>query len=132
MNELEQAIQQALQSQGQSKEANKAYLEFIKSNLVVPVEKQAQDTTAEPRVLYLHEGNDTFLPVFSNDEDLARWASEIEDRISLLRLSGVDFLKNVGENITVCLNIGSPYYKEFNPSEIARMRSMVIKLFGKQ
>ena len=35
----------------------------------------------------------------------------------------------VFDNVTVCLDIGSEHYKEFNPSETARMRSMVLKLF---
>lgn len=60
---------------------------------------------------------------------LDAWAGDIANKIKLLKLSGVDLLKGLGENVTVCLNIGSEIYKEFNPSETARMRSMVLKLF---
>ena len=60
---------------------------------------------------------------------LDAWAKDIAQEINLLKLSGVDLLKGLGENVTVCLNIGSDIYKEFNPSETARMRSMILKLF---
>ncbi len=127
MNELEQAIEQALLSEGSNKEANKAYLEFIKANFIIPVEKNSSDD--EPRVLYLEENNQLFLPVFTNMEYFDHWAADIADSIHLLKLSGVDLLKGIGEQVIVSLNIGSTLYKEFNPSELARMRSMVLKLF---
>ena len=40
-----------------------------------------------------------------------------------------DLLKGIGEQVTVCLNIGTDIYKEFNTAELARMKSMVLKLF---
>ena len=127
MNELEQAIEKALITEGNNKEANKAYLEFIKANFIIPIEKNSAD--GEPRVLYLEESNQVFLPVFTNMEYFDHWAAEIGDAIQLLELSGVDLLKGIGEHVIVSLNIGSKLYKEFNPSELARMRSMVLKLF---
>ena len=59
-----------------------------------------------------------------------KWASDISDKIQLLKLSGVDLLKGIGDDVTVCLNIGSSIYKTFLPAEIARMRSMVLKFFS--
>lgn len=126
MNELETAIEQALLSEGSNKEANKAYLEFIKGNFIIPIEK---DSAEDPHVLYLEENNQTFLPVFSSMEHFNHWAVDISDSIQLLKLSGVDLLKGIGEHVIVCMNIGSDIYKEFNPAELARMRSMVLKLF---
>ncbi|MDR3504461.1 MAG: SseB family protein [Legionella sp.] len=127
MNALDNAIKEALISAGSSKEANKAYLEFIKANFIIPVEKHIEDE--EPRVLFFQEGNELFLPVFTEMTYLDAWAAEIATEINLLKLSGVDLLKGLGEQVTVCLNIGSDVYKEFNPSETARMRSMVLKFF---
>ncbi len=127
MNALDNAIKEALISAGTSKEANKAYLEFIKANFIIPVEKHSEGE--EPRVLFLQEANELFLPVFTEMTYLDAWAVEIATEIDLLKLSGVDLLKGLGEQVTVCLNIGSEIYKEFNPSEIARMRSMVLKFF---
>lgn len=127
MNALDHAIKEALDSAGSFKEANKAYLEFIKANFIVPVEKNSEEDS--PRVLFFQEKNHVFLPVFTEKAYLDCWAAEIAEDINLLKLSGVDLLKGLGEQVTVCLNIGSEVYKEFNPAEIARMRSMVLKFF---
>lgn len=127
MNNLELAIKEALDSEGSSKEANKAYLEFIKANFIIPIEKNSASN--QPEVLYLEENGRFFLPVFTNMHYFDNWAKQIKDAIQLLKLSGVDLLKGSEEQVTVCLNIGSEIYKEFNPAELARMRSMVLKLF---
>ena len=128
MNALETAIEQALRTEGNNKEANKAYLEFIKANFIIPVEKLANENE-EPRVLYLEQDNQVFLPVFTSMDYFDVWAADIADEIELLKLTGVDLLKGIGEHVIVSMNIGSSLYKEFNPSELARMRSMVLKLF---
>ncbi|CAM2817241.1 putative Fe-S center protein [Legionella steigerwaltii] len=127
MNALNLAIKEALNAAGNNKEANKAYLEFIKANFIVPIEKNSADD--QPKVLFLQDKEHVFLPVFSEMSYFDAWALDIANEIKLLKLSGVDLLKGLGENITVCLNIGSEIYKEFNPSELARMRSMVLKFF---
>ncbi len=128
MNALEHAIDVAIQESGQSTQANKAYLEFIKANFIIPIEKQSE--SQEPQVLYFNTDTHTFLPVFTSMVYFDAWAAPIKERVALLKLSGVDLLKGLGEQTIVSLNIGSPIYKEFNASELARMRSMVIKLFG--
>lgn len=127
MNNLELAIKEALDSAGNSKEANKAYLEFIKANFIIPIDKNS--AVDQPEVLYCEENGAFFLPVFSDLHYFDDWAKDISDAIQLLRLSGVDLLKGIGEQVSVCLNIGSEIYKEFNPAELARMKSMVLKLF---
>ncbi|NDH68023.1 MAG: SseB family protein [Gammaproteobacteria bacterium] len=129
MNALEQAVDIAIHKNGDSISANKAYLEFIKANFIIPIEKQNQ-ADSEPQVLYLDTGTQTFLPVFSNMSYFDAWAEPIKNDIQILKLSGVDLLKGLGENTYVSFNIGSPIYKEFNPGELARMRSMILKLFG--
>jgi hypothetical protein len=128
MNSLNSAIKEALASSGNLKEANKAYLEFIKANFIIPVEQNANDES--PEVLFLQDKDNLFLPVFTEMKYLDAWACEISKEIKLLKLSGVDLLKGLGDNVTVCLDIGSELYKEFNPSETARMRSMVLKFFN--
>ncbi|QMT58995.1 MULTISPECIES: SseB family protein [unclassified Legionella] len=127
MNALNLAIKEALDAAGTTKEANKAYLEFIKANFIIPVEQSLNDE--QPRVLFLQEQGHIFLPVFTDMSYLDAWAVDIAHEIHLLKLSGVDLLKGLGDQVTLCLNIGTEFYKEFNPSEIARMRSMVLKLF---
>lgn len=127
MNSLNQAIKEAIETSGNMKEANKAYLEFIKANFIIPVEQNADGE--EPEVLFLQDQENIFLPVFTEMNYLNAWATDIAADIKILKLSAVDLLKGLGENVTVCLDIGSDVYKEFNPSETARMRSMVLKLF---
>lgn len=127
MNALETAIEQAIASQGELKKANKAYLEFIKANFILPIEKKS--ASDEPEVLYFIDKEHVFLPVFSSRVFFDTWAQEVKNDIQLLELTGVNLLKGLGDDVTVCMNIGSPLYKEFNPSELARMRSMVLKLF---
>ena len=127
MNTLEIAIEQAIITEGSNKEANKAYLEFIKANFIIPIEKNS--ASEEPEVLYLENDDQVFLPVFTNMTYFDHWAIDIKDNIQLLQLSGVDLLKGLGENVIISLNIGSDHYKEFNPAELARMRSMVLKFF---
>lgn len=126
MRALEQAIGKAITSKGQIPDANRAYLEFIKANFIIPVEKKSASDA--PSVLYLEDNDRVFLPVFTNRTDFDHWASDIKDNIALLNLSGVDLLKGIGEFVFVSLNIGGNTYKEFNPSELARMRSMILKL----
>lgn len=128
MNALETAIEQALLTEGRNQQANKAYLEFIKANFIIPIEKN-DDSQADPQVLFLTENNQAFLPVFTQKQYLDAWIGDAGDAIQLLTLSGVDLLKGIGEEVFVSLNIGTPFYKEFNPAELARMRSMVLKLF---
>ena len=128
MNALEKAVSEAIATEGGNKEANKAYLEFIKANFIIPIEKNS--ATNEPEVLYFVENQKVFLPVFTSMTFFDQWAAEIQDHVQLLKLTGVDLLKGIGEEVIVCLNIGSELYKEFNPAELARMRSMVLKLFG--
>lgn len=127
MNSLNLAIKEALQTSGNMKEANKAYLEFIKANFIIPIEQNSTDDN--PEVLFLHDNNQVFLPVFTEMNYLDAWAKDISNNIKLLKLSGVDLLKGLGDNVTVCLDIGSEQYKEFIPAETARMRSMILKLF---
>ncbi len=126
MNELELAIEKALFSQGKTAEANKAYLEFIKANFIVPIHRSSAPN--KPEVLFLREQNQTLMPVFTRKEYLTAWAADIQDAIQLLHLSGVNLLQGVCDDVTVCLNIGTSIYKEFNPSELARMRSIILKL----
>lgn len=127
MNALELAVKAALENEGASKEANKAYLEFIKANFIIPIRKNGK--TTEPEVLFIEEQGTFLLPVFSSQHYFDQWAHEISSEINLLKLSGVDLLKGIGEQVTVCLNINSDIYKEFNSAELARMKGMVLKLF---
>lgn len=129
MNTLHQAIEAAYQAAGNSKEANKAYLEFLKANFIIPIEHHSDESN--PEVLFFEDENNVYMPVFTEMNYLDAWAQEISTEIKLLKLSGVDLLKGIGDQVTVCLDIGSDYYKEFNPMEVARMKGIVLKFFKK-
>ena len=107
----------------------KAYLEFIKANFIIPIEKTSEPS--EPRVLYLSDETHCFLPVFTSQPYFDAWAAPIQNEINILKLTGVNLLNGLGDSTYVSLNPGSAIYKEFNPGELARMRNMVSKLFGK-
>jgi hypothetical protein len=129
MNTLNHAIEAAFQASGNSKEANKVYLEFLKANFIIPIEQHSDENN--PVVLFLEDESNVFLPVFTEMSYLDAWAQDIGAEIKLLKLSGLDLLKGVGDQVTICLDIGSPYYKEFNPMEVARMKGIVLKFFKK-
>src|SRR5690242_2686304 len=98
MNAIDLAIKEALDSAGSSKETNKAYLEFIKANFIIPIEQTSENE--EPKVLFLQEDKNIFLPVFTDINYLDAWAVEIAQEINLLKLSGVDLLKGLADNVT--------------------------------
>lgn len=127
MTTLDLAIKNALLLSGSTPEANKAYLEFIKANFIIPIDKKSE--ADKPEVLFFQDNDHIFLPVFTDMTYFNQWAVEIQDEINILKLSGVDLLKDIADNVTVSLNIGTAFYKEFNPAEIARMRSLILKLF---
>lgn len=128
MNTLNTAVKAALVSQGAQKEANKAYIEFIKANFIIPIEFPKNEEE-EPKVLFFQDQEHLFLPVFTEMTFLNNWSLEISAHIKILKLSGVDLLKGIGDDVTVCLDIGSEVYKEFNPAEVARMKSLILKFF---
>lgn len=128
MNALEKAIEIAYVEEGANKAANKAYLEFLKANFIVPIEKNPKSEQVE--VLFLTENQQVFLPVFTRMEYLDQWAEHIKDDINVLKLSGVDLLKGIGDNVIVLLNPGCQIYKEFNAAEIGRMKNMALKIFN--
>jgi len=124
---LETAITEALNSPEDNKLINKAYIEFIKANFIIPVEKE--DEAGEPKVLFFTENLETYLPAFTDKQYLDTWADGIASDINVLTLTGVDLLKGIGENVTVCLDIGAKHYKAFNAAEIARLKGMILKFF---
>ena len=126
MNEFELALRNAFTQAGDNPLANRAYLEFIKAQLLLPIHKREDDVI---QVLFLNEKEGTFLPVFSNEIFFEAWGHAIKDKIKVLNISGLNLLKGVGAGVTIAMNIGSELYKEFNPDEIERIKLMAVKLF---
>lgn len=127
MSAIVTALLDAILHPNDTKRINKAYLEVIKANFIVPVELVGEGE--EPRVLFLHESEGIFLPVFTDDIYLDGWAKGIAEHINVLRMSGIDLLKGLGNDVSVCLDIGAPHFKIFYPPEMNRLKSMVSKIF---
>ena len=125
---LEQAIENALAKEGEQTLATQAYMQFLKSQLLLPIEHPDNHEDDEPRVLFLETDNHVFLPVFSQLSYMKDWAKEDFAKIGTFQLSGIELLKGLGENVTVALNPGTPSYKEFNPEEIDKLKTMVMKI----
>ena len=122
---LEKTILQTIAANGDSKLANHAYFTFLKSDVYLPIEK---GTSEEPRVLFLEQNEHVFLPVFSDQQYLSQWAGDEFDKIDLYSLSGIELLKGLGDDVTLAFNPGTPSYKEFNPEEINKLKTMVVKI----
>ena len=125
---LEQAIENALAHEGEQSLATQAYMQFLKSQLLLPIEHPDNHDDDEPRVLFLETDNQVFLPVFSQLSFIKDWAKEDFEKIGTFQLSGIELLKGLGENVTVALNPGTTSYKEFNPEEIDKLKTMVMKI----
>lgn len=125
---LDEAIEKALTSEGEQNLATQAYMSFLKSQLLLPIEKPLNDEDVEPCVLFLETQEHIFLPAFSQLEHLKNWAQEEYNKIGTFQLSGIELLKGLGENVTIALNPGTPVYKEFNPDEIEKLKTMVMKI----
>jgi hypothetical protein len=123
---IEEAILAAIEAQGEQKIANHAYFNFLKSKLYIPVEKNSLDQ--EPKVLFLEENDHIFLPVFSDPLYLQEWAGSELHLIDIFELSGIELLKGLGSHVTVAFNPGQTSYKEFNPEEIEKLKTMVVKI----
>ncbi|NDC31751.1 MAG: SseB family protein, partial [Bacteroidetes bacterium] len=82
----------------------------------------------EPRVLFLESDEYVFLPIFSQKIFLIEWAAESMSRIDIYELSAIELLAGLGEHVTVALNPGTATYKEFNPEEILKLKTMVTKI----
>ena len=74
--------------------------------------------------LFVQDGEHFFIPVFDTLERLQHWSDEVEH----IQLMGNAVIRGLGEKVVLCVNIGSPYYKEFLPDEITRLKTMVAKL----
>lgn len=123
---IEEAILAAIHAQGEQKIANHAYFNFLKTNLYMPVEKDSIDQ--EPKVLFLEENDNIFLPVFSEEQYLQEWAGTELHLIDIFQVTGIELLKGLGNNVTVAFNPGQSSYKEFNPEEIEKLKTMVVKI----
>ena len=126
MNEAEQAILTALGNPEDSTQINHAYFKFLKTEVFLPCEPGSDPN--DPRVLFLEESEHIFLPIFSEQTYLETWAAEDQDKINFFQVSGLELIMGLGENVTLAFNPGQASYKEFNPEEVTKLKTMVAKI----
>jgi hypothetical protein len=130
MTDLDELIKTAYASEGRQEDVNKVYLAFIRSLLFVPVEKNSPDVSAEEpfRPLFANFDGKYFMLAFDTTERLAEWAGEHAEAIEYVEISGRDVIAGVGEEVYLCLNLGTDFYKEFSPDEIRRIKTIVARI----
>jgi hypothetical protein len=131
MTELDQLIESAIKSEGKQEDVNKVYLLLLKSRLFVPVKKLTEAAASEEEPfspLFAKIEDQFFMAVFDTDERLVAWAGDKYLEIDTVELSGRDVIAGINENVYLCLNVGTKFYKEFSPDEIKRLKMVVTKI----
>lgn len=135
MTELDQLIAAAYASEGKQDDVNKVYLTLLRTSLFVPVEKKAADSLIidddedEPfKPLFAKMDDNFFLLAFDSVERLVIWAGDQADKIDYVELIGKDVIAGINEQVYFCLNVGTPFYKEFSPDEVMRMKTIVSRI----
>lgn len=75
--------------------------------------------------LYLEHEASGYLVAFDTLDRLKAWSGDHYLSMDHKVLSGGDFVAGAGEKVFICLNVGTPYYKEFNPQEVAKLKAML-------
>lgn len=130
MTELDKVIAAAFASEGKQEDVNKVYLTLVRSQLYMPVQKELPgEESEEPFVpLFAKVDENYFMLVFDTVERLSEWAGDQADQIGYVEISGRDVIAGMNEEVFLCLNYGSDYYKEFSPDEIKRLKMIVAKI----
>jgi hypothetical protein len=129
MTELDTLIQDAFAQEGRKDITNKFYLLFLRTNLLLPVKKDKNPLSEEPfEPLFANIEGRYYLPVFDTLERLSAWAGEEFAAMQYVDISGHDLILGISEAAFLCLNLGTPFYKEFAPDEIMHLKKIVARI----
>jgi hypothetical protein len=129
MTELDQKIADAYKSEGKQQDVNQVYLTLLRTVLYIPVQKDKPLEDQEPfRPLFAKVDDHYFLIAFDTIERLHSWASNELDNMDYVELAGRDMVAGMNENVYLCLNLGTPFYKEFSPDEVKRIKMIISKI----
>jgi hypothetical protein len=137
MTELDKLIAAAYASEGKQDDVNKVYLTFLRSALLIPVEKipEGQVVNLDPeseeepfKPLFAKVDDNFFMLVFDQVERLRSWAGEQIDLIDYVEISGRDIIAGLNDQVFLGLNLGEEFYKEFSPAEIKQLKSIVSRI----
>lgn len=128
MTELDQLIETALQNGASQEATNKFYVALFRTVLYMPAYLQEdEDEPFSP--LYLQDNDNYFIPVFDTVECLRAWLTEENNEMEYVEIQGSDIIRCIGEEqVYLCLNPGSDYYKEFSPEELQKLKMMIAKI----
>jgi hypothetical protein len=134
MTELDQVIAAAFASEGKQEDVNKVYLALLRAVLFLPVQKidpQAiqADIDADPfKPLFAKIDDNYFILAFDTVDRLTAWAGDQMDHINYVEISGHDVVKGINDQVFLCLNYGTDFYKEFTPDEVKRLKTIVSRI----
>lgn len=125
--ELDNLLKAAYDSDGSTDAVNKFYVAFFRADLYMPVTILFEPE--EPfSPLYLKQDDHFFVPIFDSVERLKTWAADQQQKIDHVEIVGEAVIRGLGNKAYLCLNVGTPFYKEFSPEEIARLKLMIAKM----
>lgn len=131
MSPLDQLIENAIKSEGKQEDVNKVYLALLKANLFIPIQKRQEETAPNDdsfSPLFAKIEDNYFMAVFETHERLTAWAGEHYEVIEYIELSGREVIAGINDDVYLCLNVGSPFYKEFSPDEVKQLKRVVSKI----
>ena len=129
ITKLDQVIAAAYASEGKQEDVNKVYLALLQSQLFIPVKKDLSPHETEPFVpLFAKIEDRYFLLAFDTLDRLHTWAGDQRDHMGYIELSGHDWVMGANEQVNLCLNLGSDYYKEFSPDEVKRLKMILARI----
>lgn len=129
MTELDKMIAAAFQSEGKQEDVNKVYLLLLRSSLFIPVKKEKTPESEEPfSPLFANIENQYYMLAFDTADRLIAWAGDHLDDVGYVELTGHELITGINEQVCLCLNLGTDYYKEFLPDEVKRLKLIVSRI----
>lgn len=128
MSELDKLVESAMASEGAEADSNKFYTVFFRSTLFMPAYQQ--DDADEPfSPMFLQDGDKYFISVFDSLARLTTWLADESQDVDYVEIDGSDLIRCIGsEEVYLCLNPSTDFYKEFSPEEIQRLKLMLLKI----
>lgn len=127
MKELISSINEAYKNPENQSITMKSHRLFLNHTFLLPTKKNSTNKT-EPEALFFQENDNYFLPLFSSEAHLTSWANNSLNEMEWLNILGKDVVLGTADNAYLCLDIGQAHYKEYAPSEITRLKQVVLKL----
>lgn len=126
--ELDSLLKTAYELEGSTDAVNKFYVRLFRANLYLPVTLHSEKDDEPFTPLHIKQDDHFFIPVFDSLVRLQDWAAEQHEKIDHVEITGEAVIRGLGRKAYLCLNVGTPFYKEFSPEEIARLKLTLAKM----